>query len=214
MDPAVALVQAFLQLQGYLTDSEFPIMSGAGRRTRAVTDIDLVAVRFPGVHPMVPLRKEASPPARALDLRDDAIDLLICEVKEGRARLNRNLARRETLVRALERIGCCPAGSAAHHADELLRRGEVTMVHGGGRCRARVVVFAGAGGRPPHVLVIPLLAVGRALVAILADHRDALAASRLSQPALAQMRLLEKLGVLEADLVPDGALPRRSDPSG
>src|SRR5947207_1346935 len=33
MDHAVALVQAYLQLNGYFTSAEYPIIAGAGRRT-------------------------------------------------------------------------------------------------------------------------------------------------------------------------------------
>ena len=48
MDHAVSLVQAYLQLNGYFTSAEYPIMSGNVRKGyRSVTDIDVIAFRFP-----------------------------------------------------------------------------------------------------------------------------------------------------------------------
>ena len=41
MDHAVALVQAYLQLNGYFTSAEYPIVASAGRNgVRSITDID------------------------------------------------------------------------------------------------------------------------------------------------------------------------------
>ncbi len=49
MDHAVSLVQAYLQLNGYFTSAEYPIMQSAGKGSfRTVTDIDILAFRFPG----------------------------------------------------------------------------------------------------------------------------------------------------------------------
>ena len=48
MDHAVSLVQAYLQLNGYFTSAEYPIIAGAGRNGfRTITDIDILAFRFP-----------------------------------------------------------------------------------------------------------------------------------------------------------------------
>ena len=53
MDHAVALVQAYLQLNGYFTSAEYPIIAGAGRNGfRTITDIDILAFRFPSGEPM------------------------------------------------------------------------------------------------------------------------------------------------------------------
>lgn len=49
MDNAVALVQAYLYVNGYFTVAEYPVLEAlkhAGYRT--VTDIDILAFRFPG----------------------------------------------------------------------------------------------------------------------------------------------------------------------
>src|SRR5260370_1292984 len=48
MDHAVSLVQAYLQLNGYFTSAEYPIIASAGRSgVRTITDIDVLAFRFP-----------------------------------------------------------------------------------------------------------------------------------------------------------------------
>ena len=50
MDHAVSLVQTYLQLNGYFTSAEYPIMASAGRNgVRSITDIDILAFRFPRV---------------------------------------------------------------------------------------------------------------------------------------------------------------------
>ena len=49
MDNAVALVRAYLHVNGYFTVTEYPVLEAArhgGYRT--VTDLDVLAVRFPG----------------------------------------------------------------------------------------------------------------------------------------------------------------------
>jgi len=58
MDHAVALVQAYLQLNGYFTSAEYPIIAGTGRaRFRTITDIDILAFRFPTGEPSVILSR-------------------------------------------------------------------------------------------------------------------------------------------------------------
>ena len=49
MDTAVALVQAYLRLNGYFTVTEYPVFElGSGGGIRTATDLDLLAFRFPG----------------------------------------------------------------------------------------------------------------------------------------------------------------------
>lgn len=198
MDPAVALVQAYLQLSGYLTVAEFPIVGAASTATEVVTDVDVIAVRFPLAQPLGAGPAHAARPDPALRVSNDAMDLLICEVKEGKARVNPNLNRADTLRATLERIGCCAPNHVSHHVQALLRRGAAEMAHPGGiRCRARLAVFAGRVGdarRAP--LVISLAHAARDVCRFLQEHREALPAMRLTQPALAHLHLLAKLGML------------------
>lgn len=169
MDPAVARVQAYLQLNAYLTVAEFPIVAAGVDGVETITDVDLIAVRFPLAQPLGAGPAHAAQPVPALRVSGDAMDLLICEVKEGKARVNPNLSRADTLRGTLERIGCC----------------------------ARLAVFAGRPGdarRAP--VVISLAHAAREICRFLRDHREALHAMRLTQPVLAHLHLLEKVGAL------------------
>ena len=47
MDTAVALVQAYLHVNGYFTVAEYPVLEAyRGEHARTVTDIDILAFRF------------------------------------------------------------------------------------------------------------------------------------------------------------------------
>ena len=55
MDNAVALVQAYLRVNGYFTVSEYPIVEASRRGGyRTATDLDILAFRFPGAGRLVP----------------------------------------------------------------------------------------------------------------------------------------------------------------
>jgi len=43
MDNAVALVQAYLRINGYFTVAEFPILEGSHGQFHEVTDLDMLA---------------------------------------------------------------------------------------------------------------------------------------------------------------------------
>ena len=55
MDNVVALVQTYLHVNGYFTIAEYPII-GRGQHGgyRTVTDLDILAFRFPGATRVVP----------------------------------------------------------------------------------------------------------------------------------------------------------------
>src|SRR5205085_10649189 len=94
MDHAVALVQAYLRLNGYFTSAEYPVIAGAGRNGfRTVTDIDILAFRFPGGEPMARSRRapkliDTSELDPGLAAPKESIDMIIGEVKEGRVGIN------------------------------------------------------------------------------------------------------------------------------
>src|SRR5205085_10962884 len=95
MDHAVALVQAYLQLNGYFTSAEYPINAGAGRNGfRTITDIDILAFRFPSGEPMArhgrraPKGLDVSGIDPGLAVPQGSIDMVIGEVKEGRVGIN------------------------------------------------------------------------------------------------------------------------------
>jgi hypothetical protein len=163
-----------------------------------VPDVDLIAVRFPLAQPLAAGPAHAARPDSALEVGEDSMDLLICEVKEGRARVNPNLTRADTLHATLERLGCCAPDHVGHHVQALLRHGTAEMEHPGGiHCRARLAVFAGRSGNVHRApVVISLAHAAREICRFLERHREALHGMRLTQPALAHLHLLEKVGVL------------------
>jgi hypothetical protein len=137
MDNAVALVQAYLRVNGYFTVTEYPAVeamkSGA---FRTATDLDLLAFRFPAASgPIVVSRARTSSehtfaPDPELGIAAGEADMLVGEVKEGRARLNEGAANPAVLRHVLTRFGCCPAEHAPRRVDELLSRGQTVLPSG------------------------------------------------------------------------------------
>lgn len=126
------------------------------------------------------------------------MDLLICEVKGGKVRINPDLLDVPTLRATLARLGCCPPAEVEHHVAQLLRRKVADMNHPAGmRCRARIAIFAGRRGDAHGAqLIISLAHAARSIQRFFAEHHAALHGVRLTQPALASMYLLDKVGVL------------------
>ena len=131
MDTAVALVQAYLHINGYFTVAEYPVFEAyRGDQARAVTDLDILAVRFAGAgHELVRRQRKhtggdeplvADPMLGALD---DRTDMIVGEVKEGAARFNPAMRDPVVLAVALKRFGCCGPGDSRSLIQELLDRG-------------------------------------------------------------------------------------------
>ncbi len=137
MDHTVALVQAYLRVNGYFTVTEYPvIVPGAAGQYRTATDLDVLALRFPhaGHSAPSPDATTPAPDSLALDpaLRTsaDQPDMLIAEVKEGRAELNAGAPDAAVLEAVLGRFGCCDAVSASEIAAQLRRHGRATLPNG------------------------------------------------------------------------------------
>ncbi len=129
MDHAVALVQAYLRVNGYFTVSEYPvIVPAAGGGFRTATDLDILAFRFPGAGPLSPQETVGADPA--LGIAPDRPDMLIGEVKEGRAELNRAATDPAVLRAVLTRFGCCPLEAADQAVRQLRRRGQAPLPGG------------------------------------------------------------------------------------
>src|SRR5829696_5877870 len=112
MDHAVALVQAYLQLNGYFTSAEYPIIAGTGRNGfRTITDIDILAFRFPTGEPMTRHAKRApkmidtSSLDPGLAVPEQSIDMIIGEVKEGRVGINTGIRDPQVLKTVIDRFG-------------------------------------------------------------------------------------------------------------
>lgn len=194
MDNAVALVEAYLHLNGYFTVTEYPVIRRIRRGGYAVsTDLDILALRFPGAGRLVPGRHdetllETDP---ALGIVEGGADMLVGEVKEGRAQLNRNTRDPDVLAAALVRFGCCAEARVTTVVEPLLRHGEARTEQGH---RVRLVAFGISGASPAgQCHVIRLEQVMRYLTAHLRRHWTLLRHAQIKQPALAQLALMEKI---------------------
>jgi hypothetical protein len=127
MDHAVALVQAYLQVNGYLTAAEVPVLTAlpAGGYQSA-TDMDLLALRLCAAGG-VTLPPGATPftPDPALAVPKGAADFLVIEVKEGRAELNRGARDPDILRTVLEQFGLAPHDRPERAFRQLEREGRV-----------------------------------------------------------------------------------------
>lgn len=140
MDNAVALVRAYLQLNGYFTITEYPVvrkLAGGGFRT--MTEIDVAAFHLPGGEPDFE-------PDPALNVPLDHADMIIGEVKEGRAVINDAATDPEVIAKILRRFGCSSEADARSSARALLAKGEVNTRAGH---RVRLVAFGTSVDTPP-----------------------------------------------------------------
>ncbi|MFZ5477862.1 MAG: hypothetical protein ACOZNI_13895 [Myxococcota bacterium] len=194
MDTAVDLVQAYLRVNGYFTVTEYPIVEAVGGTPRrTLTDVDVLAFRFPGAGRRVKARRSAGGPVfapdPALGCPADRPDMLIGEVKEGPARLNAPARDPEVLAATLARFGCCHPDHAPHVVRALIRDGEAPT-HGGHT--VRLVAF-GSGARPGNrCRVVDLGHVIAYLADFLREDWALLGQTELKDPALGFLALLEK----------------------
>lgn len=212
MDSAVALVQAYLHVNGYFTVLEYPIFQTAPQAdVRTVTDLDILAFRFPGAGREVSVARKKRlvgdlcfAPDPRLGASLDRADMIVGEIKEGRARFNAAARNPHVLAAALSRFGCCAPEHIEHVVQELLRKGK-TITHEGHT--VRLVAFGSqpdpdAGGK---FLTIPTSHVVRFLKEYLRTNWDWLHLAPIRQPALGLLALLEKAG--EEKVIND--LPRK-----
>lgn len=200
MDNAVALVQAYLHVNGYFTVAEYPVLQAlkhAGYRT--VTDIDILAFRFPGAGRVVRgasnkssshVAEEAYGPDPALGVSGDQTDMLIGEVKEGTAQMNVGATDPITLEAALARFGCCAFADAQEVARTLLRKGHITLSSGH---RLRFVAFGSMkDGDNKAYLTISLGHVARFLQGYIREHWEFVRHAQFKDPVFGFLVTLEK----------------------
>ncbi len=203
MHAAVALVKSYLTLNGYFSTTEIPVIKkGNDGLFFEVTDIDILALRFPQASHIVaqgrpgPVDDLHFPLDPELTIPSDAMDLIIGEVKAGRPRLNPHMRSEDTLYRALVRFGFCPADRLERAVEELRKTGE-TWVRDGGVAvpsRVRIVAFGdGEGQTAEGFSIIPLKRVAAFVMGYLEKYHDVLHPVRLSDPTLGLLHLLEKL---------------------
>src|SRR5680860_520611 len=145
MDTAVGLVQSYLYMNGYFTVTEYPVLElMADGEYRTVTDVDMLALRIPGAGRQGDMGTvTVFDPDPNLDIDLDRVDLIVGEVKEGRAELNSSARDPKVLRAALNRFGAVPEEQIAPVIDQLLEDGEAEHPEG---ARVRLMSF---GSRPP-----------------------------------------------------------------
>ena len=138
------------------------------------------------------------PPDPALGSLSDQADMIIGEVKEGQAQLNRAMRQPAVLQAALTRFGCCTPAEAAEAVRILLRKGH-TQTH----CRhnVRLVAFGSTQGGGPRHTVITLGHVVDFLRDYIRRYWDILHHTDFKDPAFGFLVLLEKA---EQGLLPAG----------
>lgn len=200
MDVAVNLVESYLRLNGYLTLSEIDVEArGPDGRYTSITDVDVVAVRFPGDLYAVDVHDPGA--ARLLLIQDPAlrleprmIDVIIGEVKQGPASFNPGLKRHEVLHFILRRLDWIYEGGVGGVLEELRARGiSETPGRSGATIRTRLVAF-GAHRGDPTLHVIPLGHVVESVFGFMERFDDVLNPAQFTQPAPALLRLLVKCG--------------------
>lgn len=199
MADAVDLVRAYLQVNGYFTVTEYPVLERAGDGAhRMVTDVDVLAFRFPGAGPSEdaagsggPLVSTLADPDPALGRRRGESDMIVAEVKEGRAELNRGARDPRVLQAVLVRFGCCDAGEGERVVEELIRHGKADSGHGH---RIRLLAFGSSvpPDEPPGYATVSLGHVVSFLQAHLHLNWEILRHAQVSDPALGFLSLLEK----------------------
>lgn len=200
MDNAVALVQAYLHVNGYFTVAEYPVIEATKHGGfRTLTDLDILAFRFPGAGRLISAaggrratHSEIYEPDAALGIRAGQSDMLIGEVKEGRAELNEGARDPAVLRAALVRFGCCTEAEVGDTVEELLRRGRAMLPHGH---QARMVLFGalgkGALEASPYD-TISMKHVVTFLQEYLREHWEVLRQAQFKDPAFGFLMTIEK----------------------
>ncbi len=193
MDTAVSLVQSYLYMNGFFTVTEYPVLElMASGEYRNLTDVDILALRLPSDGNSGP---EADQPLIAVDpalgVDEGRLDLIIAEVKEGKAELNAAGRDPAVLTAALRRFGHIDDNTVAYILEQLLEDGEA--VHPAG-IRVRLCAF---GARPPHKSDVPYMwrlhsELTEYIRRTLTEHWAAAQTIQSKDPALAFILLMEK----------------------
>lgn len=197
MDNSVALVQAYLRINGYFTVTEYPVIaSGGDKLYRTATDLDVLAFRFPGAGRLVPGRRSARDEDHfqvdeALGVSTEHADMLIGEVKEGRAELNAAASDPAVVRAVLAGFGCCSREEAPGIATTLIRDGHALLPSGH---RIRTAIFASvvAGATDSRHVVISLGHVVQFLRTYIDEHWEVLRQADTKDPAFGFLMTLAK----------------------
>ena len=198
MNVSTSLVQAYLHVNGYFTATDYPLIEAVPESVpRAITDIDMLAVRLPNsahsghrVNTVKgPVSGETDP---ELHCPTDDIDMIVAEVKQGKAQVNPGARNRQALAAALARFGCCSTREAPNLVEALLQHGRAQADNGH---ILRMILFASRGDRAPRGWHwVRLDHVLQFLDTYLTTDGAVLGAVELHDHALGWLSLLQKCG--------------------
>jgi hypothetical protein len=195
MDTAVGLVQAYLHINGFFTVTEYPIVARSRGGSTTLTDVDVLAMRFPGAQRWVPGGKPL-PTDPVLAAAEGRLQMIIAEVKEGKAQVNRSAYSLPVVETVIRRFGCCSQDPAATARAVIQQRSADTYVGHNMPCTIQMVVFGGVVEQTAaRHQVISLRHVATFLNQHLTRNRDVLLQTQIKDETLALMALLIKLGV-------------------
>ncbi len=193
MDAATSLVEYYLQSNGFFTLTEAPVLGVERHALRALTDLDVIAVRLPGARGQVVEQRRTrsvGEPDSLMALQDGRVEMIIGEIKEGGATLNPALLRPEVLRVALLRLTALDDAAIERITQDLRTRG---VSEADPRFRVRVIAFGSYRGEdlPRHITCVTL---GQMLDFI--DRRvgdwSALAPVQIKQPLISMLLMLYK----------------------
>jgi len=199
MDIGVDLVEAYLRLNGYFTITEFEVLRETSPGNyQTVTDVDIIAVRFPGPIYIADSHSKGESPALLvedpiLDLEDDTVDVIIGEVKQGEAVFNPGLTDHHTLHTVLQRVAWLYEKGVHDVARDLEKHLVCYQASPADRkVRTRLVAF----GRSPvnDMHTVSLTHVFDKMIGQFEEYGDALRAAQFKSPAAGLIRLLVKTG--------------------
>ncbi len=197
MDHAVALVQAYLQANGYFTVAEYPVLAAMPEGSyRSATDVDLLALRLCGAGGVMaagsePERTRPFAPDPELEVPKGRADLLLIEVKEGHAELNKGAKDPEVLLAVLTRFGLEPHPHAKQSLRELALEGRTRWPDD---TWVRMLAFGSTVDSSPRGFqAISLQHVTRYLRAYIRENWDVLRHAQIRQQAFGLLALLEQV---------------------
>jgi hypothetical protein len=183
MDNAVALVRAYLQLNGYFTITEYPVVRKLhDGRLRTLTEIDVAAFRLPD-------GDLDYAPDPALRVPRNQPDMIIGEVKEGRAVINESATDPDVVAKVLRRFGFAPEADARRVARALLAEGSAETRAGQ---RIRLVAFGSSSEEPSPYLKIMLSEVVAYVDRYISENWEIVRATGARDPIFGVMVLLAK----------------------
>ncbi|MHC4941335.1 MAG: hypothetical protein ACYTHK_20600 [Planctomycetota bacterium] len=194
MDPALAVVQGYLHLNGYFTVLDYPVMESIPDGYRSATDLDVLAVRLPGAGHQV-IDRDHPRTTRSVDpelgVNEDGLDLIIGEVKQGVAELNRGARDPAVLAAVISRFGAVPPDDTDRIVRSLLDTGVAQYRN----ARLRMVAFgthAKEGVERPYQ-TITLGHVIESIESFLDRRWEIVRNVYSSHPAMGLLMLLEKV---------------------